>query len=102
MLQSCVDLDDDADGKITKTELRKILQTMGEPMTDEECDAFFEMLAADEGFGDAEAIGIDALSKKLLPKLEVNLLAARNADASVSQINDSHDQLAAAEPIPED
>ena len=75
---------------------------MGEPMTDEECDAFFEMLAADEGFGDAEAIGIDALSKKLLPKLEVNLLAARNADASVSQINDSHDQLAAAEPIPED
>ena len=47
-----------------------------------------------------DKISIDALSKKLLPKLEVNLLATRNADASVSQINDSADQLAAAEPIP--
>ena len=79
---------------MTKTELRNFLQTMGEPLTDEECDAFFEKLA-EEGHGDSEMINLDAVTKMLLPKLQVNLLAQR-PDQSTSQIIDTSQDVGAA------
>ena len=63
---------------------------MGEPLTDEECDQFFAAL--DQDGGDSEMVDLDGVSKKLLPKLELNLLAAGRADQSTDQVaNDSKD-----------
>ena len=46
---------------------------MGEPLTDDEVEAFFKKL--NEDGHENEMLNLDAVSKMLLPKLEVNLLA---------------------------
>ena len=76
LLKSFQELDDDADGFISKREMEKILKTMGEGLSDEELNTFFE-LACPEGSPDL--IDIRRVTEILLPKIEsTNMLATRN------------------------
>ena len=43
LLRSFIELDDDADGMISKKEMERILKTMGEGLSDEELNYFFDL-----------------------------------------------------------
>ena len=97
MLRSFQELDDDADGYISKKDMEKTLKTMGEGLSDEELQYFFK-LAIDPD-GDPEKINIQRITEILLPKMEsTNMLAQRNmADTSKDEgeaVEDAGDQPA--------
>ena len=84
LLQSFQELDEDANGTIPKAEMRKILTTMGEGLSNEEIEAFFELACTEE---DPNNIDIALVTEILLPKMEsTNLLAQRNQNASQDEI----------------
>ena len=83
LLRSLIELDDDADGMISKKDMEKYLKTMGEGLSDDELNYFFD-LAADPN-GPSDMIDIRKVSEILLPKMEsTNLLAVRGHQADES------------------
>ena len=89
LLQSFADLDDDADGFISKSEMEKYLKTMGEGLSDDELNKFME-LAIDPD-GPQDKIDIRKITEILLPKMvSTNMLATRGG-----QVNPEEDAEAA-------
>ena len=70
LLQSLQELDDDADGYITKEEMRMILTTIGESLDREEMQKLIE-LACDSESDKSELIDIKRLAEVLLPDIQL-------------------------------
>lgn len=79
LLRSFIELDDDADGMISKKEMERILKTMGEGLSDEELNYFFDLAVDPQGPPDM--INIRKVTEILLPKFEsTNLLTSRGGE----------------------